>query len=103
VIHRGRLRGRRLRGGSFGFDRGSTWVIPVGLVVAAIVVSALLGGERTDVLLACAGVYALAVVVASLGATLRFQSLGVGALAAAGIVATHLAYLAGVVDGLGRS
>ena len=44
--------------------------------------------------------YVLAVLAAAAVATLRFQSLAVGAVAFAGMVATHVVYLGGLFYGL---
>jgi uncharacterized membrane protein SirB2 len=55
-----------------------------------------------SVLVALVAVYVALVLLATAAATLRFQSVKVGALASVGIVATHLMYLAGLARGLAR-
>lgn len=53
-----------------------------------------------DVVIAAAATYVVVVAVAAAGATLRYQSIAVGALAFAGIVATHGAYMFGLAKGV---
>jgi hypothetical protein len=77
----------------------------VALLVAIVVAG--LGGSVYDsswvsVLVALVAVYLASVLLATVAATLRFQSAKVGALASVGIVATHFMYLAGVGRGIVR-
>lgn len=93
VLARGRRRGRRA--GPVAAAGG------VAALAAIVGLAAALGWRPDrDALVVLAAAYLAAVVVASLAAALRYQSWQVGALAAAGIAATHAAYAAGFVRGL---
>ncbi len=102
VLARARLHGSLLRRGELsleGFAVGWPTALAA-LVVAAL--AAWLAVSRSDLDLAAAlgAAYGLLVAVAAAAAGLRFQSAAVGALAAVGIVLTHLTYVAGFVDGI---
>lgn len=100
VFARGRRRSTRLRenGGVLGLG-GLSVVLAVGVLGVARVSGATWG----EAFLTLAALYAIAVTVAAAAASLRFQSLRVGALTAAGVVATHIVYLAGLFSGLVRA
>ena len=100
VFADGRRRGRALRHGRFVSRRAFFGVFPLLFVVAVAVFAGRSGGATPDIVLAVVLGYALVVFVASLAAALRFQSAAVGAAAGAGIVLTHVSYVAGLVRGL---
>jgi hypothetical protein len=96
VIARGRRRARVL-------DVRIALTGPVLLGAVAVVVGAYLGWRvDLDVAVVAASAYATAVVVAALAGALRYQSWRVGVLSAAGIPATHVAYVFGLARGLAR-
>jgi hypothetical protein len=99
VLARGRSLGARLRRGGIGARAAARWSPPL-VVLVAVIVWGVLGGSWLDVLLALLVVYVGAVLLATAAATLRFQSVRVGVVAAGGLVATHLAFLVGVARGL---
>lgn len=101
VVERAALTGHRLRVR----PRGATMALLVGVAVLAL--AAALGlvlafdfPAFADVVIAAAATYVVVVAVAAAGATLRYQSIAVGALAFAGIVATHGAYMFGLAKGV---
>jgi hypothetical protein len=97
VAARARTRARRL-------PRAAGLVVAGAAAVAAIVVAAIASADVRYGVECAVLLYLAAVAVATLAAAMRFQSAVVGALAAAGIVATHAAYLAGFARGaLSRS
>jgi glycosyltransferase involved in cell wall biosynthesis len=84
---------------------GGTWriascVVPVVMLAAVIVVAILLGGTWEAVPGSIVVVYAFVVLFAGLVAALRHRSVVVGALAAIGIVLTHVFYVAGFARGV---
>ena len=99
VFARGRSRGAAARRGRFSLSAAVRVALPFALA-AAIVAAAAAEGLAVDVLGTPLAAYALAVLVASAAAGLRHQSVTVAALAAVGIVCTHVVYLAGLIRGL---
>jgi hypothetical protein len=102
AVHaRGRSFGARLRQG-----RVSLTPLPRSAVLVPILIACIAFGiydsSWLSVLVALVAVYVALVLLATAAATLRFQSVKVGALASVGIVATHLMYLAGLARGLAR-
>jgi hypothetical protein len=80
-------------------------MFPLGLLVFAVLgwLLLLVGEAGRDVWLAVWALYGAVVATAGALAGLRFRSLRVGALAAAGVPAVHLTYAVAVVHGvLGR-
>ena len=100
VVADGRRRGRALRHGRFVSRRAFFGVFPLLFVAAVVLLARRSGGEAQGIVLAVVLGYALVVCVASLAAALRFQSAAVGVAAGAGIVLTHISYLAGLARGL---
>jgi hypothetical protein len=101
VAAAGRVRGREVRRHGWGGITAAS-LPPVGLLAFLLFgwPLAVAGGGWRLLWVALWAAYAAAVAsVAALGA-LRFHSLRVGALAAAGIVAVHLTYAVNVVRGL---
>jgi glycosyltransferase involved in cell wall biosynthesis len=83
---------------------GGTWriassILPVIMFAAVIAVAILLGGTWGAVPGSILVVYVFAVLIAAFVAALRHRSVVVGALAAFGIVLTHVFYVAGFVRG----
>jgi hypothetical protein len=97
----GRRRGRQVRVRGVSALRPST-LLPVALLVFVVLgpPAVLIGGPVLTVWSAAAVAYLLAVVASSAIAALRFHSLAVGVLAAAGLVLTHVAYAVGFLRGL---
>jgi len=97
----GRRRGRQVRLRGPRALRPST-LLPVGLLVFAVLgAPALLsGGAVFTVWSAAAAAYLVAVAASGAMAALRFRSVAVGALAAVGLVLTHVAYALGFIRGL---
>jgi glycosyltransferase involved in cell wall biosynthesis len=79
-------------------------LLPLALLVFATTgwLLALAGGMFRDLWLAGWALYAATVLVAGALAALRFQSLRVGALAMAGVVAVHVTYGIALIRGLAR-
>jgi glycosyltransferase involved in cell wall biosynthesis len=96
----GRIRGRVLRRGGPGRLRGSTIAaLALVLFVAASVPAALTGGIAFAVWALLGIAYVAALAASSLIGALRFRSLRVGAVAFAGLVATHAAFTAALARG----
>lgn len=95
-FRRGVSRGKALHRLSVG------WLIPVVVVVAVAAVGLCVFAAPSDSLYVAVivlGAYLVALMVTSLGASLRFGSVVIGALAACGIVVTHASYASGVIVG----
>lgn len=100
VWDRGRRRGAKLRRGEIGHPKAFGFGVILLLLVAVAVSATLFDlSAAQEVLIGFAAAYLLAIATASAAAALRHQSLLVGALAAAGIVLTHITYSAAVLRG----
>ena len=101
IASHGRARGLSLRRREPGAVRAST-VGAFGLLVfaVALVPALLLGGVLLDVWVPLAVAYVLALALTALGGAARFRSLRVGALAFAGIAATHAVFTVSLIRGL---
>jgi len=95
AFRRGRTRAERTRRSSPSVRR-LVVLFTVGSLTLATLIAFFASQTAADVGIVIVVVYFAAVLVASAAATLRHQSLTVGALAAAGILCTHLAYAAGL-------
>jgi glycosyltransferase involved in cell wall biosynthesis len=100
----GRRRGAEIRRRGIHAVRRST-LLPVALLVFLALgpLAAVLGGSAGSAWLAGALLYVAAVAISAAIAALSFRNLAVGALAAVGLVLTHLAYAAGLLRGLARA
>jgi glycosyltransferase involved in cell wall biosynthesis len=79
---------------------GRALVAFVGVILAAIIAAVISGPREALVVAGFVGlVYGVAITIAALGASLRFGSFLVGAMAACGIVATHGVYVAAFLRG----
>ena len=97
---RGSARGRSYRRAGV---PGTALILAFGLMPIAFAAGLIVGGVWRDAMLALLAIYAIAVFLAAIGATMRFHSVAVGTLAAFGVVCTHVVYVAGVGRGLARS
>ena len=98
-----RRRARAVRTGGLARLRLSTvGALVLGPVLAAALVAPALPGAWRLVALAPAAAYAAGLVVAATAAAFRFRSARVGALALAGLAATHAVYAAAFVAALAR-
>jgi hypothetical protein len=96
TARRGAARGRALRHGT----NTPGLLAAIALAVAGIVVGAIFVPREAVVFGAIVLLaYAAAVSLAALGASIRFGSLLVGAMAACGVVATHVIYVVSVARG----
>src|SRR5215218_5931556 len=97
----GRSFGERLRRGQLSLTPLPRSALLVPVLVACIAFG-IYDSSWLSVLAALLVVYATLVLLATVAATLRFQSVRVGGLASVGIVATHASYLSGVARGIVR-
>jgi glycosyltransferase involved in cell wall biosynthesis len=103
VLSRGRARGSALRVRGPRSARPSSFAPLAFLgVLTAGVLAVPAGGAAALVWTAVTATYAVAVLAAGTAVALRFRSPSAGALAVAGVVATHVTYAAGFVAGLFR-
>ena len=97
----GRRRGRQVRLRGPRALRPST-LLPVALLIFVVLgpLALLVGGTAFSAWRVAAAAYLVAVAASSAFAALRFRSVAVGAVAAAGLVFTHVVYALGFIRGL---
>jgi hypothetical protein len=104
TVRHARARGAAARASGGGSLSAATFLslLPAASALVGVILAAAGSGVVQDFGLGLLAVYGAVILTSGLLAAVRFRSLGVGALAAPALVATHVAYVGGFVQGLGR-